>query len=508
MATARLTFDTANPIGKINRRLFGSFIEHLGRAVYDGIYEPTHPTADARGFRTDVQELVRELGVSAIRYPGGNFVSGFQWEDSVGPQAERPARLDLAWHSTESNEVGLHEFSDWLETTGNELMLAVNLGTRGTLEALQLLEYTNLTTGTALAKKRAENGRTSPFNVRMWCLGNEMDGPWQLGHRSADDYGKLASQTAKAMRAFDPSLELVVCGSSSRHMPTFGEWERVVLTHAYDDVDYISCHAYYEERNGDLGSFLASAVDMDAFIEQVVSTIDHVKAVKGSNHTVNISFDEWNVWYNDRFEQVDKITGADNWPTAPRLLEDTYTVADAVVVGNLLISLLRRADRVTSASLAQLVNVIAPIMTEPGGIAWRQTTFFPFALTSALAKGDVVQTQLQCDDYATKTYGTVPVLDAVTTHDKESGQTTIFVVNRSVSGPVQMNFDTVSLGQVSEATAQTLSDDDAYASNTMADPYRVGMASNGSLTFNGEQINIELPPVSWTVITLTVAPNA
>ena len=505
MSTARLFFDPRLPVGPVNRRVFGSFVEHLGRAVYDGIYEPGHPSADERGFRTDVMELVTELGVSAVRYPGGNFVSGFRWEDSVGPRDERPARLDLAWHSTESNQIGLHEFASWLDSVGSELMLAVNLGTRGTLEALDLLEYTNRESGSALADRRVENGRTEAFDVRMWCLGNEMDGPWQLGHRSADDYGKLAAQTARAMRMFDPSLEVVVCGSSSRHMPTFGEWERVVLSHSYDDVDYVSCHAYYQEKNGDLGSFLASAVDMDAFIESVVATIDHVKAVKGSDHVVNISFDEWNVWYIDRFENVDKITGAQNWPVAPRLLEDAYSVADAVVVGNLLISLLKRADRVTSASLAQLVNVIAPIMTEPGGIAWRQTTFFPFALTSALATGSSLATRVESDSYETEQYGRVPLIDAVTTFDEATGRTSVFVVNRSQSEAVSLAFDLAGLGEVTDAGAQTLSDDDVSAVNTLTDPERVSMRPNETLSIAEGAVSIELPPVSWTVITLQSA---
>jgi alpha-N-arabinofuranosidase len=502
MATARLMFDTRLPIGAVNRRLFGSFVEHLGRAVYDGVYEPGHPTADAQGFREDVRELVHELGVTAIRYPGGNFVSGFRWEDSVGPRDERPARLDLAWHSTETNEVGLHEFHDWLESIGSELVLAVNLGTRGTLEALDLLEYANLPQGSRRATERARNGRSEPFDVRMWCLGNEMDGPWQLGHRSADDYGKLAAQTARAMRMFDPSLELVVCGSSSRHMPTFGEWERVVLSHTYDDVDFISCHAYYEEKDGDAGSFLASAVDMDAFIDQVVATIEHVKAVKRSDHVVNISFDEWNVWYNERFENVDKLTGVDNWPVAPRLLEDTYSVLDAVVVGNLLISLLRHADRVTSASLAQLVNVIAPIMTEPGGIAWKQTTFFPFALTSALAVGNAVTTRVDSPTYDTAAYGAVPTVDAVATHDPDANTVSIFVVNRSQTEWATLEFELGSLTGEVTAHAQTLADDDIYAANTLSDPTRVAMRDNDSVVLGDGVGTIDLPPVSWTVITL------
>ncbi|HEU4755700.1 MAG TPA: alpha-N-arabinofuranosidase [Agromyces sp.] len=502
MPSARLTIDPHFTVGRVRRNVFGGFVEHLGRHVYDGIFEPGHPSADADGFRQDVIDLVKELGVSTIRYPGGNFVSGFRWEDSVGPRDQRPRRLDLAWHSTETNEVGLHEFSDWLEKVGSDLMLAVNLGTRGTLEALDLLEYANISGGTALSQQRIDNGRTDAFGVKIWCLGNEMDGPWQLGHRSAEDYGKLAAQTAKAMRQLDPSVELVVCGSSSAHMPTFGEWERVVLTHTYEDVDYISCHAYYEEKDGDLGSFLASAVDMDGFIETVVATADHVKAVLGSSKTVNISFDEWNVWYIERFHGVDKIEGIDNWPVAPRLLEDVYSVADAVVFGNLMISLIKHADRVTSASLAQLVNVIAPIMTEPGGPAWRQTTFFPFSITSRLARGDALELKLDAPTYETRQYGEVPLVDAVATYDAESGRTAVFLVNRSVDEPVTLTVDLSTLGEVSVLETHTLADDDVYAKNTLAGPERVGTRSNDTVRVDGGELTVTLPPVSWTAISL------
>jgi len=502
MTSARLTVDPHFAVGRIDRRVFGGFVEHLGRHVYDGIYEPGHEQADAEGFRSDVIDLVKELGVSTIRYPGGNFVSGFRWEDSVGPREERPRRLDLAWHSTETNEVGLHEFQNWLDKVGSDLMLAVNLGTRGTLEALDLLEYANISGGTALSQQRIDNGRTDAFGVKMWCLGNEMDGPWQLGHRSAEDYGKIASQTAKAMRQLDPSVELVVCGSSSAHMPTFGEWERVVLTHAYEDVDYISCHAYYEERDGDLGSFLASAVDMDHFIESVVATADHVKAVNGSSKTIDISFDEWNVWYIERFHGVDKISGLDNWPVAPRLLEDVYSVADAVVFGNLMISLLKHADRVTSASLAQLVNVIAPIMTEPGGIAWRQTTFFPFSITSRLAQGEALELKLDAPTYSTKAYGEVPLVDAVATHDVETGRSAVFLVNRSQTEALTVTVDISGLGDVSVLESHTLTDDDVYAKNTLEQPERVAPSANESVSIDGGELTITLPPVSWSALSL------
>jgi len=501
MTTARLTVDPRFPIGAVRRRLFGGFVEHLGRHVYDGIYEPGHPEADDQGFRRDVLELVRELGVSMIRYPGGNFVSGFRWEDSVGPREQRPRRLDLAWHSTETNEVGLHEFSDWLEKAGSELMLAVNLGTRGTLEAIDLLEYSNLPGGTALSQQRIDNGREAPFDVRVWCLGNEMDGPWQLGHRSADDYGKLAAQTAKGMRQLDPTIELVVCGSSGAQMPTFGEWERVVLTHTYDEVDMISCHAYYQKHDGDIDSFLASAVDTHRFIEAVVATADHVGAVRGTDKRIDISFDEWNVWYMDRVAS-EKPTAIDDWPVAPRLLEDVYSAVDAVVFGSLMISLLTHADRVASASLAQLVNVIAPIMTEPGGPAWRQTTFYPFSITSRLARGEALRVQIEAGTIDTAKHGTVPAVDAVSTHDPETGEAAVFLVHRERHEGVDVAIDVTGFGDVELVETHLLHDDDPSASNTLEHPDRVQPRALEGARIEDGILRVTLPPIAWAALAL------
>jgi alpha-N-arabinofuranosidase len=499
---AKIHLDPEFKIGTINRRLFGSFVEHLGRCVYDGLYEPGHPLADEEGFRSDVIELVKELGVSTIRYPGGNFVSGFRWEDSVGPRSERPRRLDLAWHSIETNQVGLHEFNSWLEKVGSELMLAVNLGTRGVQEALDVLEYSNIKGGTELSDARVKNGRAEPFNIRMWCLGNEMDGPWQLGHSNAEDYGKLASQTAKAMRQVDNDLELVACGSSHASMPTFGEWERVVLNHTYEDVDYISCHAYYEEKNGDTGSFLASAVNMDRFIETVVDTADHVGAIKRSSKKINISFDEWNVWYIERYHNVDKIVDPNHWPEAPRLLEDSYSVLDAVVFGSLMISLINHSDRVTSASLAQLVNVIAPIMTEPGGISWRQTTFFPFSITSRLARGESLKLRIESPEFETQQFGTVPLVDAAASRDPETGKTSIFLVNRSQTESVSLSISIAALGDVRMVEAQSLFDDDIMAANTLKNPERVSMKKNQTAKIADGMLHIDLPAISWSAVEL------
>ncbi|WP_137845499.1 alpha-N-arabinofuranosidase [Microbacterium sp. 2FI] len=497
--------DPALVISDIDRRIFGGFVEHLGRHVYDGIFEPQHPLADDAGFRTDVIALVRELGVSTIRYPGGNFVSGYRWEDGVGPVDRRPRRLDLAWHATETNEVGLHEFQDWLDKVGSELMLAVNLGTRGTQEALDLLEYANTSVKTALTDERAANGRPQPFGVKMWCLGNEMDGWWQLGHRSASDYGKLASRTAKGMRQLDPSIELVVCGSSGRTMPTFGAWEREVLEHTLDDVDFISCHAYYQEHDGDAQEFLASGVDMAKFIEEVVATADHVAAARKSDKRIMISFDEWNVWYLSKWQEQAATYGPDDWPIAPRQLEDQYNALDAVVFGDLLITLLQHSDRVRSASLAQLVNVIAPIMTEPGGSAWRQTTFYPFSLTSRLGHGRALRLPVEAGTFESDRFGAVARVNAVATVDADGAS--VFLVNRSTTDAASLHIDLApliaALGRdVSIVETHLLHDDDLYAANTLEEPERVGVRPFPHAVDESSVLSFTLPPVSWAALRL------
>ncbi|TCD54560.1 alpha-L-arabinofuranosidase [Alloscardovia theropitheci] len=506
--TAKIIADENFEIAKVPDRIFGSFVEHLGRCVYEGIYEPDHPLADENGFRKDVLELVRELGVTTIRYPGGNFVSGYKWEDGVGPRNQRPCRLDTAWHSTETNEFGLHEMQQWLESIEpergtHELMEAINLGTRGLQDALSLVEYANIPHGTMLSDMRRDNGREKPFNIRMWCLGNEMDGPWQLGHKNAEDYGKLAADTARGIRQIDPNVELVVCGSSGHTMDTFGAWEETVLDHTYELIDFISCHAYYEPAryDNDIQSFLASAEDMNSFIHDVAAIIDAVKSRKKSEHEVFISFDEWNVWYLTQ-EPSKKPEGLDNWPIAPHILEDVYSVLDAVVFGDLLITLLHNTDRVKSASLAQLVNVIAPIMTQKAGPAWRQTTFYPFAITSDLAKeGTVLEIKQSSSALSTSAYGDVDAVNSVVVK-KADGSYAIFITNRSLESETQVSICLPTDKKLSSVTATTLHDNDIYAVNTCDDPYRVTPQNNDSakLDEKSHTITVTLPAVSWTAV--------
>jgi alpha-N-arabinofuranosidase len=499
---ARIAIDPALVISPVRRGTFGSFVEHLGRCVYTGIFEPGHPAADDEGFREDVLALVQEMGVSTVRYPGGNFVSGYKWEDGVGPASERPTRLDLAWHSIETNAFGLNEFMSWTKKAGVEPMMAVNLGTRGIPEALDLLEYSNFPGGTELSDLRHSHGVEAPHDIKFWCLGNEMDGKWQLGHKTAQEYGRLAAETARGMRQMYPDLTLVACGSSSSNMPTFGEWEQTVLTEAYDEVDMVSAHAYYREED-DLPSFLASAVDMDYFVASVVATADAVGAKLKSKKKINISFDEWNVWYHEEENPV--LAAGGRWDVAPHLEEDVYTVADAVVVGNLLISLLRNSDRVHSASQAQLVNALSPILTEKGGRAWRQTTFHPFALTSRFASGNVLRVDIDSPQYSNERYGDSDIIDSVATYDAEAGELTVFVVNRSIDSSTRVALATTGFENARILEAHTLHHDDVHwrASADDADTFGPVPNETGAVDADGA-LSIELPPVSWSVIRLAV----
>ncbi|WP_020661530.1 alpha-N-arabinofuranosidase [Amycolatopsis benzoatilytica] len=502
---SKIEADVTETIGQVPRRLFGSFAEHLGRVVYTGIHEPGHSTSDSRGFRGDVLELVRELGPTVLRYPGGNFVSTYRWEDGVGPVGERPVRLDPAWHSVETNQFGLHEFAEWAQAAGAEIMYALNLGTRGIQEAADLLEYCNHPGGTALSERRRANGADQPFGIRLWCLGNEMDGPWQPGHKTAEEYGRLAAETARLMRMIDPGVELVVAGSSNPEMPTFGSWERTVLHHTADLVDHISLHAYYQEQDGDVDSYLASASGLDGYVRTTAGIIDEVLAERGLDKKIGISIDEWNVWDQRLWNETDQprlLAGP--WQRHPRLIEDTYTVTDAVVVGSLLSSLLRNVDRVSVANLAQLVNAIAPIRTEPGGPAWRQTTFHPFRLVAGLARGASLRLAVTGDTVDTAQYGRVDVVDAAATVD-DGGRCALFLANRSLASAtdLQVRIRGARLVPRESSTIAPGAGQDRHTANS-ADAEPVRPVPLPRFTTNhdpeGTTVTATLPPLSWTAL--------
>jgi alpha-N-arabinofuranosidase len=503
MISTRLVVDGDFSISELDRRIFGTFVEHMGRCVYSGIYEPGHPTADERGFRADVMALTRELGPTIVRYPGGNFLSGYDWEDGVGPKENRPARLDLAWLSTETNRFGTNEFMDWCHELDIEPMFAVNLGTRGPDEARRFLEYCNHPGGTALSDLRKEHGYEKPHDIKFWCLGNEMDGPWQICAKTADEYGRIAQETAKLMRLVDPSVVLAACGSSKQTLPTFGKWEDTVLEHCFDNVDFISLHEYFENPHDSTAEFLGNIDKLDLFIKEIVAVADSVAARKRSSKRIMLSFDEWNVWYKARTIDDKRKPG---WPEAPRLIEEIYNHEDALAVGGALIVLMNNADRVKTACLAQLVNVIGPIMTEPGGPAWRQTIFHPFAQASKYARGRVLRPVIQSPTYRSKTFPEVPYLCASVLHDDATGQTAIFALNRHLSDEQEISIELRGLGDRQRLVeASELVHADMKAINTKDAPDNVSPVKNAAVQIDGHRVTARLKPGSWNVIVTTSA---
>lgn len=497
MKQAKITIDKDFQIDRIDARIYGSFIEHLGRAVYEGIYQPDSPFADEQGFRKDTLELVKELNVPIVRYPGGNFVSGYRWEDGVGPKEQRPKRIELAWQVVESNEIGLNEFSDWAAKAGTDVMMAVNLGTRGVAEAIDILDYCNMESGTHFSDLRRSHGYEKPHNIKLWCLGNEMDGPWQIGHKTADDYGKLANEAAKVMKTVDPSIELVVCGSSNGNMPTFGDWEATVLDHCYDSVDYISLHTYYDFSSKDTRVFLAQNVDMDRFITGVAAICDFVKAKKHSNKTVNLSFDEWNVWYHS-WEQDQHLP---KWTHAPHQLEDVYDFQDSLLVGSMLITMLRHADRVKVACLAQLVNVIAPIMTSDTG-CWRQTIYYPYWLTGKYGRGIALQTLVDAPTYHTKKFGDVSCIDSVAIYNDERDEVVLFAVNKDLDEDMEVTMELRQFADYKLIEHVIQTHDDLFATNTEENPDRVVPAVCGNSRIEDGRLVSKLQKHSWNMIRL------
>lgn len=422
---AVVTVEKYQIIGEISKNLFGSFIEHLGRAVYTGIYEPDHPMADKDGFREDVIQLVKELEVPLVRYPGGNFVSGYRWKDGIGPRKSRPRRLELAWRSIETNQVGIDDFALWAEKARCDVMPAVNLGTGQPQDAADLVEYCNFPQGTELSDMRRRNGRKDPYGFRYWCIGNEMDGDWQMCHMTAQEYGRKAHETIKMMKWIDPSIRVTVAGSSGVANPTYPEWDRIVLEHTYDEADYLSLHQYYgfNPQIDKEQDYLHAYLNLDAFIRSIEATADYVKAYKRSSKTMMLALDEWNIWHM----HLPNPPGAD-WVVAPPLLENMYDVKDALLFSGLMMTMINHADRIKIGCLAQLVNVIAPIMTIPGGGILKQTIYYPYQAACLYARGIALRTRTVSERTETK-YGDADVLYSAAAYQEENGELTLFLLN-------------------------------------------------------------------------------
>lgn len=498
MKKAKMTLVSEFKSAKIDERIYGSFIEHLGRAVYGGIYEPGHPCADKDGFRTDVIDEIKKLNVPIVRYPGGNFVSGYNWEDGVGPVELRPKKLELAWGVTEPNLFGTNEFAKWCKKANTQCMMAVNLGLRGPEEARNLVEYCNHKSGSYWSDLRRSHGYEEPHSIKTWCLGNEMDGPWQIGHKTAVEYGRTALEASKVMKWTDPSIETIMCGSSNMGMKTFGEWEATTLDIAYDTVDYVSLHIYFDNRADDTASFLAKSMVMDDFIKTVVCVCDYIKGKKHSKKQINLSFDEWNVWYHSNGAPVEK------WCTAPYQLEDIYNFEDALLIALLLMTLLKHADRVKIACLAQLVNVIAPIMTENGGKVWEQTIFYPFMHLSNYGRGYILVSDVNSPKHDTKEFTDVPDVDSIATLSEDGESLTVFAVNRSLEDDVMLDVSLLDFEGFEVVDAIEMSGYDVKAENGVT-ACPVKPFKKEKPVIDRKIMSVPLKPLSWNVIRLAKA---
>jgi alpha-N-arabinofuranosidase len=499
LATARVYVDTRRTIAPVDKNLFGSFLEHLGRAIYEGIYDPGAKLSNTNGFRKDVIEEIRALGVPIIRYPGGNFVSGYNWLDGVGPQQERPRVLDKAWNSVNTNQFGTDEFMLWCKAVGTLPLMGLNLGTGTPEQAAALVEYCNVEKGTHWSDLRRKNGIAEPYKVEHWCLGNEMDGPWQIGHMTASEYGMKAADAARQMRYVDPTLKLVACGSSGPFMPTYLEWDREVLEQCYEYVDALSLHRYFgnteEETGNDSAKYLAMNLTMDRQIAETLAVCDLVRGRKRSPKKLWLSFDEWNVWYRARIG--DAVNG--HQQEAPHLLEEVYNLEDALLVGGIINTLLRNADRVKLACLAQLINVIAPIMTNSSGL-FRQTIYYPYSWGLQMARGSTLHLLSESPSYEVSGIGTVPYLDVVGTFSKEIGNVSLFILNRDLSSPHEVDVVWEDTSPLRLLTSTVLTGSDLKAFNSFDSPKKVIPTDLGKpVTSNGHS-KLEVPPRSYSVL--------
>jgi len=490
--------DSRRTIAPLDRNLFGSFLEHLGRAIYEGIYDPGSKLSDSNGFRKDVLQEIRQLGVPIIRYPGGNFVSGYNWLDGVGPKQDRPRVLDKAWNSMNSNQFGTNEFMAWCKAVGTQPLMGLNLGTGTPEEAAALVEYCNVDKGTKWSDLRRKHGVSEPYNVKNWCIGNEMDGPWQIGHITATEYGIRAQDTARQMRYVDHSVQLIACGSSGPFMPTYLEWDREVLEQCYDYVDGLSLHRYLgnnDETGGQSSKFVAMNLSMDRQIGETLAVCDLVRGHKRSPKKLWLSFDEWNVWYRARSGAA--VDG--NRQEAPHLLEEVYNLEDALLVGGMINTLLRNSDRVKVACLAQLVNVIAPIMTNANGL-FRQTIYYPYSWALQYARGHVLNVLVDSPTYDVAGMDAAPYIDAAATVSPEDGKTTLFILNRDLSKAREIEVVWEDRPVTRVLTSQVLTGDDLKAVNGFEAPERVKPQPFDKPATSNGRTKFEVPARSYTIL--------
>lgn len=499
MKKSTITLDKDFHIAKIDEKIFSSFVEPIGRCIYGGIYEPEHPLADQNGFRTDVLEKTKALNLTLNRFPGGNYTSTFRWEDSIGPKQQRPKRPEVAWQAIETNQFGLDEFADWSKLNGSDVMMTLNLATRGVLEAMDCVEYCNFKGGTYWSDKRIEYGHKDPHGYKYWCLSNEVDGVWQVGQKHPTDYGRIARETAKAIKLIDHDIKTVLAGSASPNLTTFPWFDMNALTEAYDFVDYLAVHHYISNSQEDTPSFVARNMITDRCFTQAIAACDYVQAVNRSSKKINISFDEYNVWHSiglrpeERFKQP--------WLEKKVLIEDRYTAEDCVALGGMLLSILRFSDRVEIACISELVNCISNLRTRDGGGCWALPPYYAFWMFSKYGRGTALRTAIHSPKYDCADFCDVSYLDAVgVLGDDES--VSLFALNRSTDECLPLELELRGFGTYRVDQHIELYDVDPKATNTEDDPEHVIPRATGNAVVEDGLIKASLKPLSWNVIRL------
>ncbi|HUT56674.1 MAG TPA: alpha-L-arabinofuranosidase C-terminal domain-containing protein [Phycisphaerae bacterium] len=497
MSQTTITLHSEFQIGEVDERIFGGFLEHMGRAVYQGVYDPDSRHADEDGFRTDVLAALKRLNMTAMRYPGGNFASGYHWLDGVGPREARPTVRELAWNSIEPNRFGTDEFVKLCRAMNWTPMLTVNLGTGTPEEARNWVEYCNAPPGTRYADMRAANGSPQPYAVKLWCLGNEMDGRWQLGHVPADHYAIRAQQAGKMMKDVDKGIELVACGSCGVGMPTYMEWDETVLSYMGDLADYVSLHRYVGNKADDTADFLAITNSIDRQIEEMDAACRFAAAKGRSRKRAQLCFDEWNVHYKASY---DHPAGT----FAPHLIEEIYNLEDALVVAGFLHSFVRHADVLKIANIAQIVNVIAPVLTR-GDELVIQSIYWPFEMFSRRRAGVSLRPAVSGPTYEGKTHGRVNTIDASAILDAAGGRLHVFATNRDLAGPAEVKVQLAD-GQIAGVdSAEMLTGPDPKAINSFEKPDAVGAQPFDEIAVKGGAATMKLPPLSLAAITFKLA---
>ena len=483
---ARIKIDTDRKVGSIDKKIYGNFTEHLGRCIEGGIFEENSPLSDANGFRRDVMKAAEDLRVSFLRWPGGNFSSNYNWRDGIGPRDQRPARLEMAWGTVEDNRFGTHEFLTYCDAIKTEPYLCANFGTGSWDEAQQWVEYCNRPAETTTAKLREKNGRKEPWKVQYWGLGNEMDGPWQMGHRSAEDYGKFALEGAKLMKWTDPTIKLIAAGSSNfRPGADWTGWNRTVLEYLKHHANYLSLHTYVGNPENNYEEFMASSLELTERTK-IAEGIIRAALSDTKDRKMYIAWDEWNVWYRERGGNKEK---------GRRILEEHYNLEDALVVATFLNVFVNNAHIVKIANMAQLVNVIAPIFTNEKGL-FLQTIYYPLQLFATNSSGDALELFTEGPTYASKQSAATPYLDVSAAFDQ--GTLVLNVVNRSHDQLLPASFELEDKQFAGTFEVAEVNGPDIKSENNF-DNAPVKTTRN-SVETHGTRLRYSFPPHSYTML--------